>query len=63
MSLAAAAQIASNRRHRPAPDAYELTERGIAFYYADDSALSFYYPGSDIEAVLWNFRAEKSEEL
>ncbi len=63
MSLAAAAQIAGNRRHRPAPDAYELTERGIAFYYADDTELRFYYPGSDIEAVLWNFRAEKSEEL
>ena len=63
MSLAAAAQIARNRRQRPAPDFFELTERGIAFYYADDSELRFYYPGTDIETVLWNFRAEKSEEL
>jgi hypothetical protein len=63
MSLAAAAQIAGNRRHRPAPDAFELTERGIAFYYADDTELRFYYPGTDIESVLWNFRAEAAEEL
>jgi hypothetical protein len=63
MSLAAAAQRASNRRHRPAPESFELTDRGIAFYYADDSELRFRYAGTNFEEVLWNFRAEAAEEL
>jgi hypothetical protein len=63
MSMARTAQNHGNRRNRPAPESYRITDRGVKFYYADGTELGFYYPGNEMDKVLWNFRAEAAVSI
>ena len=65
MSMAGLAQRCGNRRSRPAPDKYELTERGIQFYYSDGSTLAQWAPYASLQLDKWlhSFRAEDAERI
>jgi hypothetical protein len=64
-NMAGMAQISGSRRTRPAPDKYELTDRGITFYYSDGTSLSQWAPYASLQLDKWlhSFRAEDAERI
>jgi hypothetical protein len=65
MSMAAQAQRCGNRRWRPQAEKYELTDRGIKFYYADGTTLAQWAPYASLQLDQWlhAFRAQDAERI